>query len=249
MANQKLEDLLNLALEIDKAQRQKSRQLGVGFDEDTDRWELIVKYHGDIARLQSSVIQVEELIAGYAIVTIPENLIDVFTQLDEVEYVEKPKRLFASTLYGKQASCILPLTSREPNLTGRGTLVAVIDSGIDFQNMEFRDRQGNTRIKFLWDQTLLAERVDALLPEGYEEFGQMAAPPEGFKTGVEFSKYQIDAALKSNMPERIVPSTDTSGHGTAVAASRRRRGNRGRAVPGRCAGKRIDDRQDGKSGA
>ena len=218
MANQKLEDLLNLALEIDKAQRQKSRQLGVGFDEDTDRWELIVKYHGDIARLQSSVIQVEELIAGYAIVTIPENLIDVFTQLDEVEYVEKPKRLFASTLYGKQASCILPLTSREPNLTGRGTLVAVIDSGIDFQNMEFRDRQGNTRIKFLWDQTLLAERVDALLPEGYEEFGQMAAPPEGFKTGVEFSKYQIDAALKSNMPERIVPSTDTSGHGTAVAA-------------------------------
>lgn len=124
MANQKLEDLLNLALEIDKAQRQKSRQLGVGFDEDTDRWELIVKYHGDIARLQSSVIQVEELIAGYAIVTIPENLIDVFTQLDEVEYVEKPKRLFASTLYGKQASCILPLTSREPNLTGRGTLVA-----------------------------------------------------------------------------------------------------------------------------
>ena len=218
MANQKLEDLLNLALEIDKAQRQKSRQLGVGFDEDTDRWELIVKYHGDIARLQSSVIQVEELIAGYAIVTIPENLIDVFTQLDEVEYVEKPKRLFASTLYGKQASCILPLTSREPNLTGRGTLVAVIDSGIDFQNMEFRDRQGNTRIKFLWDQTLLAERVDALLPEGYEEFGQMAAPPEGFKTGVEFSKYRIDAALKSNMPERIVPSTDTSGHGTAVAA-------------------------------
>lgn len=129
MANQKLEDLLNLALDVDETERQKSGQLNVGFDEDGRRWELIVKYHGDIARLQSDVIQVEELIAGYAIVTMPENLINAFTQLDEVEYVEKPKRLYASTLLGKQASCILPVTSREPNLTGRGTLIAVIDSG------------------------------------------------------------------------------------------------------------------------
>ena len=64
MANQKLEDLLSLALQIDKTQRQKSRQLDVGFDENTNRWELIVKYHGDIKRLQSNVIQVEKLIAG-----------------------------------------------------------------------------------------------------------------------------------------------------------------------------------------
>lgn len=40
----------------------------------------------------------EELIAGYAIVTIPEGLIETFSQLDEVEYVEKPKRLYFSTL-------------------------------------------------------------------------------------------------------------------------------------------------------
>lgn len=129
MANQKLEDLLSLALQIDKTQRQKSRQLDVGFDENTNRWELIVKYHGDIKRLQSNVIQVEKLIAGYAIVTIPENLIDAFTQLDEVEYVEKPKRLYTSMLFGKQSSCILPLTVREPYLTGKNTLIAVIDSG------------------------------------------------------------------------------------------------------------------------
>lgn len=129
MANQKLEDLLNLALEIEEGERQKSEQLGVGFDEISRKWELIVKYHGDIARLQSNIIQVEELIAGYAIVTIPENLIDTFTQLDEVEYVEKPKRLYASILQGKQASCIFPVTQREPFLTGRGTLIAVIDSG------------------------------------------------------------------------------------------------------------------------
>lgn len=64
----------------------------------------------------------------------------------------------------------------------------------------------------------MPERVDGLLPEDYTEYAQTAAPPEGFRTGVEFSKSRIDAALKSNMPDRIVPSVDTSGHGTAVAA-------------------------------
>lgn len=218
MANQKLETLLNLALEIEDAQREKSGQLGVGFSESTGTWELIVKYNGDIGRLQSNVIQVEELIAGYAIVIIPESLIDTFTQLDEVEYVEKPKRLYFSTLQGKQASCIFPVTARDPYLTGRGVLVAVIDSGIDFENPEFWDAQGNTRIQFLWDQTLNAEQVNSQLPEGNEEFAGKAAPPEGFHVGVEFSKYRIDAALRSRFPQSIVPSVDNSGHGTAVAA-------------------------------
>lgn len=218
MANQKMEVLLNLALETEESERRKSDQLEVGFSESTGTWELIVKYNGDIGRLQSNVIRVEELIAGYAIVTIPESLIDIFTQLDEVEYVEKPKRLYFSTLAGKQASCIYPVTARDPYLTGRGVLIAVIDSGIDFESPEFMDAQGNTRIQFLWDQTLDAQQVNGQLPEENEEFAGKAAPPEGFGIGVEFSKYRIDAALKSRFPRRIVPSFDTSGHGTAVAA-------------------------------
>ena len=129
MENQKLENILNLALEVTQEERERSGQLGVGFYVEERRWELIVKYHGDIKRLQSSVVQVEELIAGYAIVTIPESLVNTFTQLDEVEYVEKPKRLYASTLAGKQASCIFPVTVRSPFLTGKGILMAVIDSG------------------------------------------------------------------------------------------------------------------------
>ena len=65
MANQKLEALLGLALSVEEAERQKSGQLGVGFIEETRKWELIVKYNGDIGRLQSDIIGVEELIAGY----------------------------------------------------------------------------------------------------------------------------------------------------------------------------------------
>lgn len=129
MANQKLENLLNLALMVGEEEREKSALLNTGFSGETQRWELIVKYNGSLERYQNELIQIEELIAGYAIVTLPENLITAFTELDEVEYVEKPKRLYASTFAGKQASCIFPVTAREPYLTGKDVLIAVIDSG------------------------------------------------------------------------------------------------------------------------
>lgn len=225
MISQKLENLLNLALSIEESERQKSAQLNVGYSEVTNTWELIVKYNGDIGRLSGSVIQVEELIAGYAIVTIPENLIDTFAQLDEVEYVEKPKRLYFSTLQGKQASCVFPVTAREPFLTGRGVLAGIIDSGIDYQSAEFLNDNGETRIQFLWDQTLLPASVNAAQTEETGETLPPAASPEGFQTGVEFTKSRIDEALKSREPQRIVPSIDSTGHGTAVAAIAAASGN------------------------
>lgn len=225
MISQKLENLLNLALSIEESERQKSAQLNVGYSEATNTWELIVKYNGDIGRLSGSVIQVEELIAGYAIVTIPENLIDTFAQLDEVEYVEKPKRLYFSALQGKRASCVFPVTAREPFLTGRGVLAGIIDSGIDYQSAEFMNDNGETRIQFLWDQTLLPASVNAAQTPETGETLLPAASPEGFQTGVEFTKSRIDKALKSREPQRIVPSIDSTGHGTAVAAIAAASGN------------------------
>ena len=160
MASQKLESLLSLALLANEEERSRSGQLSVGYEPEKKVWELIVKYNGDISRLESNLIQVEELIAGYAIVTLPESLIETFTRLSEVEYVEMPKRLFFSQLRGKAVSCILPVTEREPFLTGKGVLVGVIDSGIDYQSPEFLSKDGSTRIQAIWDQSLTAEEVN-----------------------------------------------------------------------------------------
>lgn len=65
--------------------------MNVGFDREDKTWELIVKFHGDISRLADEGIKVEILLAGYAIITIPESLIPALTALDEIEYVEKPR--------------------------------------------------------------------------------------------------------------------------------------------------------------
>ena len=40
------------------------------------------------------------------------------------------------------------------NLTGKGVLVAVIDSGIDYLHPDFLNSDGTTRIAELWDQDL-----------------------------------------------------------------------------------------------
>ena len=207
MNSQKLENLLNLALDSSMEEREKSLGLDTAYDAADDRWELIVKYNGNLKRLDGSVIGIEELIAGYAIVTIPQNLIESFVELEEVEYVEMPKRLYFSLQRGKEASCILPVTAREPYLSGMGTLVIIIDSGIDYSRMDFRNRDGSTRIKYLWDQSLTPEE------------GSRMRPPEGYRIGVEFNQEQINEALEAEGEERDrkVPSRDVTGHGTAMA--------------------------------
>ena len=90
----KLENLLNLALSATPTELQNSQVLSTGYTPATKTWELIVKYHGPLERLESEVIHIEPLINGYAIVTIREDFIDAFAELDEVEYIEKPKRLY-----------------------------------------------------------------------------------------------------------------------------------------------------------
>lgn len=208
MDNEKIENLLNLSLDATMEERDKSQELNVGYNQETKTWELIVKYHGDIMRIANDVIRIELLTEGYAIVTIPENLIEGFANLEEVEYIEKPKRLFFSLLEGKRASCILPVTIQPPFLSGRGVLAAIIDSGIDYAHMDFRNADGTTRLLALWDQT-----VEPDAEKGFY-------PPEGFVIGTEFSEMQINEALvQPTRAERVamVPSRDVSGHGTAVA--------------------------------
>lgn len=217
MENQKLENILNLALSTPQNEREKSMQLEVGFSPENRTWELIVKYNGDIGRFASDLIQIEELIAGYAIVKVPENLVETFTALEEIEYVEKPKRLYFATLQGKQVSCIFPVTTREPYLTGKDVLIGVIDSGIDLESPEFWDDAGRTRIQYLWDQTLSPQQVNESAGIDTESVGSVTAPA-GFESGVEFSKERIDRALQENQLNQLVPSFDASGHGTAVAA-------------------------------
>ena len=50
------------------------------------------------AAAQSDVISIEPLINGYCIAIVRDDFIDAFADLDEVEYIEKPKRLYLNRM-------------------------------------------------------------------------------------------------------------------------------------------------------
>ncbi len=207
--DQKLENILNLALETPEEEREQTESLNVGYSAETRSWELIVKYHGSLDRLREQNIVVEELIAGYAILTVPEALVDMVSDTPEIEYVEKPKRFYYGQTFPAGTSCFPPVTMRTPFLNGRGVLLAVLDSGITWDLEVFRKADGSTRIRYLWDQTVSEETGDV-------RYGKM---PDGFSIGTEYTAEEINAALQMHTWDRyrLIPSRDLSGHGTAVA--------------------------------
>ena len=207
MPDQKLDNLLNLALDATEEEREKSRNLNVGYQKQTRKWEIIVKYSemGDSveALLGGSGISVVPLLGGYAIVTLPESMLEEYSRRPQIEFIEKPTRLYFEDLFSKEASCITQVQRDEPGnlqLTGRGVLIGLVDSGVDYRHPAFLTADGKSRILRLWDQSIPGN------------------PPEGYATGTEYTNEEINEALSLSVQEgrRLVPSEDGSGHGTAV---------------------------------
>lgn len=206
MESQKRENILNLALEATEEEREHSIELEVGFEKEEKEWTLIIKYSGDLVDVREIASRVTPLMGGYAVIVIKEDRINRLTEFPQIEYIEKPKRLFFEVMEGKRVSCINPVQKPTFSLSGDQIFVAILDSGIDYERADFRNSDGTTRIRALWDQSL--------------RNGVDGTAPEGFETGVEYTREDINKALQARTIEerrQLVKSQDFSGHGTAVA--------------------------------
>jgi len=89
------------------------------------------------------------------------------------------------------------------NLTGKGVLIGLLDTGIDYLNEEFIREDGTSRIISIWDQSIRSDTNEELY------------------MGTLYSNEQINAAINASKnkqdPYLVVPSKDERGHGTSLA--------------------------------
>ncbi|RDU23707.1 S8 family peptidase [Anaerosacchariphilus polymeriproducens] len=138
--------------------------------------------------------------ARYAIAYVPVDILDK-------NFIRKYGYSTLPRLYGLTSKVALESTRVHRlraipgfNLRGKGVLVAIIDTGVDYTNPIFIREDGTSKIIRLWDQT-----IDSL--DHY---------PKDTFYGTEYSRKQINNAIKSSNPYDIVPSKDEIGHGTML---------------------------------
>lgn len=201
MADDRLDNQLEYSLATPFYLRAATDNLDTGYNAVSGMWELIVRFAQDngseeVNRFTTDnpdgLEKIDFLSGGYGIVRIKEELITPFSRLKGVTYIERPVRILPQVNEKLVSSCITRIgPSSSLGLTGRGVLVAIIDSGIDYFHPDFQNEDGTTRIISLWDQTTDTVYESEIIDEAIS-----AGPFAGFM---------------------IVPQRDVSGHGTAVA--------------------------------
>lgn len=144
-----------------------------------DFYPLIFPYLG----VRGTVTEIREILSGYL-----ETLIT-----GSLAYILGREPLEIRLTNFENAS----IFSASNDLKGAGTLIGIIDTGIDYTNPAFLDSKGETRIVGIWDQT-----IGVNSPYGY---------------GTIYDREVINEALKSEDPFEVLPHKDEWGSGTMLA--------------------------------
>ena len=171
---QKLDSELSLALSLPEEERMRNAVLRSGYDPGSRIWTLLLLYHGSLDEIEAALpVSIVPLLGSYAVIRIPAEKIPALLAFPQVLYLELSRPLYEEAITGIAESCmdtVLPvrpgpggsLTTGDSlatgegggTLTGRGTAIAILDSGVDYRHPDFCTADGATRILTYWDQTL-----------------------------------------------------------------------------------------------
>lgn len=225
--NQKLNPALALSLSLDDTKRMESPWLRSGFSPDINTWKLILFYNGSLEEIQKEIpFSFIPLLGNFAILFIQEKYLPDFLAYPQVLYVELSRPIYENALTGIASSCLPDyniITGRNVNettLTGKGTVIAILDSGVDYTHPDFRNTDGSTRILAYWDQSLPFIHNHFSINNPYnlgiifseEDLNQLLTGANNFS----FFDSSTPTAL-GTAAESLSPSEDISGHGTHIA--------------------------------
>ena len=89
---------MNLAWQSTRAEREKSLNLDMGYCQNTDTWDVIIRYSGDILLFLADFIEqglhVVILTNQYAVIRASKEMLEQILVLPQIIYMEKPKRMY-----------------------------------------------------------------------------------------------------------------------------------------------------------
>lgn len=173
-----------------------------------ERYSCII-YTKDVATLRNNGVLVNSVLPDFvtAWVTLPQ--IEQLSQLPTVNYIAAPTvdQLHNDIAVASTGASLLHQGKLNNTVyKGKGVIVAIFDSGIDWKHPDFRDPDDQTKSRILriWDQTITPIA------------GEISPAPFGY--GVEYSQAQINDELDGS-PANYVREADINGHGTHVAGT------------------------------
>ncbi len=178
---------------------------------------IALKFHGDIAAVVTAGFHVGSVVGSIAFGRTTLAGLEALARHPQVEFIEKQRRahlhLDGSVPNIKANQVRTRSGDNFSGYTGRGVIVGVIDTGIDFRHRAFRKPDGTTRVLKIWDQTLT--------PEGLESSPDPIADPvlgdAPLDYGVEYEVKNINDTLEGGDVVTRVRHMDTDGHGSHVA--------------------------------
>ncbi len=165
----------------------------------------LARFEGDaLAKMAAAGARVRSVLGNIASVEVPLAALEAFVALPEVIYFEGARSIPQRLNFSVPATrASLARSGAAPNFTsgqtGRGVIVGVVDDGLDFRHLDFRDASGATRLLGLWDQ---------------RASGAAGSPPAGFTYGGECTPAMLAAAIGGDTTACRQPSTGN--HGTHV---------------------------------
>jgi subtilisin family serine protease len=179
------------------------------------RVSVFIKSNGNdstlVSKLKSAGSLVHSTTGGIITAKIPLSRLDEIADYPEVELIQG-----AHVLYPQ-----LDLSSADTNVDdvqlgndipkaydGKGVIIGVLDSGIDYTHDDFIDNDGKTKILWLWDQT---------------DDGGPAPDEISDSYGSEYTADDINDEIDGS-PANFVRQEDLDGHGTHVAGIAASRG-------------------------